>query len=741
MQNRTKTVKRGPQPGLLASAIGLALASGSMAAMAAETAVKQGTLELGEVRIQEQLETDTSKVEQSASAKITAPLLDTPQTISVVPAKILKEQQALSLRQVLSNVSGITFNAGEGGGGSGDGINIRGFSADNNMQIDGLRDSAKTSRSDMFNTEQVEVIKGPNSVFGGAGTTGGSINQISKQPQSEAFTRIGGSLGTDKYYRMTLDTNQPLDGVGTDSAVRLNLMGHKNAVAGRDEIKRERWGVAPSLRLGLSEDSRLTVSLFHQKDDNLPDYGVPALDGKRLAGVDREAYFGWKNLDQEKIEQNALTVKFEHDFNERLSLQNLTRYSKVKRDTTVSASHVNTSGLPAGTYRPAGPQAYGRDADTELWINQSNLRASFDTFGLGHSLLLGAEISRETMDLRTYSYNLTSAAAYPLFNLSSPPGYWSGATNKATSGYSETKLLDKAVYLSDTLALNEQWDVNAGVRVDWMKGEIDSFNGSHVATTGFTSNNRKASSRLGVVYKPVANGRFYAAWGNSFNPSAESLASTGNGLSASTASLDPEKNETWELGSKWELFDRRLELDGAIFRVDKDNARETMADGSTQLAGKQRVQGVEVGVTGHVTKKWDVFANYTFLDSETLKAANTAAGSARVGQALGNTPPRSLNLWTTYRLPANWTVGYGARYVSERNVTSSTTAKLDAYWVHNAMLGYKVNQHLDLQLNVNNLFNKTYVERVRQQNGTAARSSAIEYGDARTALVSAIYSF
>ena len=270
-----------PQRALLASAIGLATASTAGLALA-----EQGALELGSVNVDGKAE-KSYKVEESASAKYTAPLLDTPQTITVVPKEVIQEQQALSLRQVLSNVSGITFNAGEGGGGSGDSINIRGFSANSNIQVDGLRDSAQTSRTDTFNIEQVEVIKGPNSVFGGAGTTGGSINIISKQPMDRAFTRIGGGLGNDNYHRLTLDTNQPLEGLGTDSALRLNLMAHENDVPGRDQIDRERWGIAPSLRLGFNESTRLTLSAFHQTDDNLPDYGVPALDGKKLAGVSR----------------------------------------------------------------------------------------------------------------------------------------------------------------------------------------------------------------------------------------------------------------------------------------------------------------------------------------------------------------------------------------------------------------------------------------------------------------------
>ncbi|GAB7529376.1 TonB-dependent siderophore receptor [Pseudomonas sp. 3A(2025)] len=722
---------------LMLSALGLAVASCAGHALADQSRDK--AVQLDNINV-DAAGTGEYKTERSASSKITTQLLDTPQTITVVPAQVIQEQQALSLRQVLSNVSGITFNAGEGGGGSGDSINIRGFSANSNIQIDGLRDSAQTSRTDTFNIDQVEVIKGPNSVFGGAGTTGGSINIISKQPQNRAFTRLGGSLGTDNYYRMTVDTNQPLEGVGTDSAFRLNLMGHKNDVAGRDEIERERWGIAPSLRLGLSDSTRLTLSAFHQTDDNTPDYGVPALDGKKLAGVSREDYFGWKNLDKEKIEQNAFTANFEHEFSDNLRLQNLTRYSHITRDTTVSASHVNTTGLPAGQYLPAGPQGYGRHATTEMWINQTNLISNFNVLGMRHDLVTGVEISRETLDLKTYSYNLSGfpANGYPLTN---PPGYWGGATSKATSGYTETELTNQAIYAFDTIALHEQWDLNLGVRYDRFKGEAEGFSPAQVRTTHFKSSDEKASSRVGLVYKPVENGRIYLAWGNSFNPSAESLASSGGGLNLTNENLDPEKNQNWELGTKWELLDKRLELDAAIFRVEKSNARETMADGSTQLAGEQRVQGVEVGVTGHITDKWDVYANYTFLDSETLKAADTAAGIAREGQALGNTPPHSFNLWTTYKLPAGFTVGYGTRYVSERNVTSSTTAKLDAYLLHNAMLGYQVNRSFDLQLNVNNLFDKDYVERVRQQNGTGARSSAIEYGDSRAAILSANYAF
>ncbi len=721
-----------PPKRLLVTAVGLAVASLTLPVLA------DNAVQLDSLTVKGQQDSGY-KTEKSSSAKYVKPLLDTPQTISVVPAEMIREQQALSLRQVLSNVSGITFNAGEGGGGLGDNINIRGFSANANMQIDGLRDSVQTSRTDTFNIEQVEVIKGPNSVFGGAGTTGGSINIISKQPQQRDFTEIGAGLGTDNYHRLTLDTNQTLTGVGVDSAVRLNLMAHENDVPGRDQIGRERWGIAPSLALGLSEATRLTLSYFHQADDNLPDYGVPARDGKKLAVVSREDYFGWKNLDKERIEQNVFTVNLEHDFSDALSLQNLTRYSRVNRETVVSASHVNLAGVPAGNYRPAGPQGYGRDVTTEMWINQTNLRAGFDTAGLGHELLTGVEVSRENLDLRTFNHGLGNTL-YPGtgFDLSNPPGRWRGSINKTTTGYKKNKLGNRALYVFDSIALTPLWDLNLGLRYDQLDARSAGFSGARIRTERLSSHDEVLSSRAGLVYKPADNGRVYVARGTSFNPSAENAVSNTGGLTKSTQKLKPEKNEIWELGSKWELLSGRLMLDSALFRVSKGNARERLSDGSYILAGEQRVQGVELGATGKLSDHWKVYANYTFLDSETLKSK---VDPRRKGQALGNTPPRSFNLWTTYEIMQGLTLGYGGNYVSKRNVTSSTQAKLGEYWRHNAMLGYTVNRNLDLQLNVNNLFDKDYVERVRQNIGTNARSSAIEYGDARSAMLSATYSF
>ncbi|EPD41244.1 MULTISPECIES: TonB-dependent receptor [Delftia] len=676
-----------------------------------------------------------SRTEASESAKYAKPLLDVPQTITVVPGQVLQEQNALSLQQALSNVSGITFNAGEGGAGSGDSINIRGFSANANLQIDGLRDSGQKSRSDLFNTQSVEVIKGPNSVFGGAGTSGGSINMISKQPKAHDFTEADAGLGTASYRRLTLDTNRVL--AGGKAAMRLNLMGHDSDVAGRDTIFKRRWGVAPSLALGLNSPTRLTLGFFHQSDDNLPDYGVPAFRGKMLEGVSRNAYFGWRNLDREKIGQDALTAKIEHDFASGAKLQNLSRYSRLSRDTVISASHVDLRGMQPGYYRPAGPQAYGRDAATTLWINQTNLTQRFDTGVLGHTLVTGFEIARETYDRTTSSYSINRqfpAGGYPLAR---PPGYWTGTTDLQNSGRNETRLDTRALYATDSIALGPRWDLNLGLRYDWIDGRSNATTAAGVRTAVDSSDGR-LSGRTALSFKPADNGRIYLAYGTAFNPSAEFLVSTGSGLDAATASLAPEKNTSLELGTKWDVRDRQLALTAALFQVDKTNAREQMADGSYLLAGEQRVRGLELGAAGKVTPQWDLFANYTFMASKTLKSLNEPA---RVGQALGNTPRHSLNLWTTYALPQGWTVGYGARFVGTRNVTSAGDGKLSAYWVHSAMVGYELNRQWKLRLNLDNIGNKAYVAGVRQRLGEQSRSSAVEYGEGRTVRLTALYQF
>lgn len=727
-----------PQRRLLASAIGFAIASSAGLSLADEQSA--GTLQLDKVSIEGKQE-QSYKVDQASSPKYTAPLLDTPQTVTVVPAEVIKEQNALSLRQVLSNVSGITFGAGEGGN-YGDSINIRGFSATNNLMVDGLRDSANMTRSDMFNLEMVEVVKGPSSVYAGAGATAGSINMVSKTPSLRESNNLQAGLGTDGYHRLAADINQPLDGI-EGAAFRLNLMAHENDVAGREQINYERWGIAPSVAFGLGTPTRLTLSYLHQSDENLPEYGLPAIAGKVLDGVDRDDYFGFRNIDTEEVDVDSFTAKIEHDFNDLLSLNSITRYSETDNRTVTTRSYVETLGN--GQYKYRSGSGNGRDTTTKLAINQTNLVWNFATGFIDHSLVTGVEVSRETIDKTNFSNNLDLDQVYDLDN---PPGYYRGPRHKTDTSYLDAELTDRALYVFDTLALNDQWDLTLGARWERYEGNNDSYVIEDDERTKLESTDEMLSGRIGLAYKPVENGTIYVAWGNSYNPSAQALATTGTGLDEGNQNLDPEKNETWELGTKWELLDQRLALNAAIFRVDKTNGRLELDDGSYELQGEQRVEGFELGASGKITEKWQAFASYTQLSSEVLKAA-PGEDQVQEGQALANTPPRSFSLWTSYRLPADFEIGYGAQFVDERNVAVATRdtppqasrAKIDSYWVHGAMLGYQASKELHLQLNVNNLFDEEYYDRVRTNAGSASNTGGLVPGDGRSAVLSANYSF
>src|SRR5262249_39097051 len=190
------------------------------------------------------------KADEASSFKYTAPLLDTPQTMTVVPRQVIEDQNLLTLRDILSTVPGITFGAGEGGGGYGDSINLRGFAGSNDITVDGLRDSAQYTRSDSFNLEKVEVVNGASSVYAGAGAVGGSVNLVSKAPTLDSFARFSGAAATDDYGRITADIDHAF---ASDRAVRVNAMWHQNDVPGRDVERFERWGIAPSVAFGLGE--------------------------------------------------------------------------------------------------------------------------------------------------------------------------------------------------------------------------------------------------------------------------------------------------------------------------------------------------------------------------------------------------------------------------------------------------------------------------------------------------------
>jgi len=641
------------------------------------------------------------------SPKFTQPLRDIPQTIAIIPKETIQAQGATTLRDVLRNVPGITFQAGEGGGGlPGDSFTLRGFSASNDMFIDGVRDPGGYTR-DAFNLEQVEVAKGPSSSIAGRGTTGGAVNQVTKSPnrQSEGSASIG--VGSADHRRATLDVNRPFGAPTIGTAFRLNAMFTDSGVPGRDVVENRGWGIAPSVAAGLGSPTQMVVKYQHLSQDNVPDYGLPwgSSPGfptgafRSTPPIDQSNFYGLRDYDFENIASDVATGEVSHRFNGALTLRNLTRYSKTDRDSAITSP------------RPPNRQLQRRTMGNDTLANQTNLTSSLATGSIRHEVAAGIDLSRET----TSNQNSSQTTNQPQVSMTDPnPGDRPFGPMPANTGNpSETLLHQAGAYAFDTVNIGARWQFTGGARMD----VVDVDYALTTLATGEVSTIRNTDSMIswrgGVVYKPRPMSSVYLGYGTSFNPSVDAAA-TGAALSTSATAannpnLAPEETHNYEAGTKWDLLGNRLSLTGAVFRTEKINARTRNATGDPfVLNGRQRVAGVELGASGNITNRWSVLAAYAFMHSRIDASAN----AAEEGMNLALTPENTFNLWTSFALPWEVTVGGGVQYMDAvfRNTTSATV--VPSYWLVNGLASYAVNEKLTLRLNGQNLADTQYVDRV-----------------------------
>lgn len=651
----------------------------------------------------------TYKVDKVSSTKYTENLRDIPQTIAVIPKEVIEEQGATTLREVLRNVPGISIQAGEGGVPAGDNLSIRGFNARTDIFVDNVRDFGGYAR-DPFNFEQIEVIKGPSSSYVGRGSTGGSINMSSKAPRLNDFATGSIGIGTDSYERVTADVNQPIKAI-EGAAMRVNVLYHDNETPGRDEAENNRWGVAPSIAFGLGTPTRLTLSYFHLEQDNFPDYGVPwvpnnhnALSAYRdqAAPIDWSNFYGLRNRDFEKIATDMTTGKIEHDFNDSVSVTNQTRFGITDRDSIITPPRFSTNLNSTDIVRTDWKT---RDQISTILANQTDFLIKFDTGDIKHTLVPGIEFVRET------DVNYTRVATgtnSPATSLYSPNAYDPYLENIQRNG-ARTKAASNSVgiYAFDTMNLTEKLDWTGGVRWDYFSLEYVS-----IPTSGSTVDleriDRSVSWRSGLVYKATDIANVYAAYGTSINPSAEGLALSTTITAVNNINSDPEETHTYEVGTKWELFDKQLALNAAVFRTEKINARTEDPANPTDiiaLDGRQHVDGLELSLAGAITEKWQAFAAYTFMVSEITKANN----GRLIGEQLGHTPKNTFSLWTTYELPANFDIGGGLQFVDTRLNNNGSSREAPSYLLADAMVAYHVNKNVTMRLNVYNIGDAEYL--------------------------------
>ena len=565
----------------------------------------------------------------------------------------------------------------------------------------------------------------------GRGSTGGVVNQESKVPEARNFVSGTLQFGSDMTRRITADVNHQF---GKNAAFRLNAVGQDSQVSERDIAENRRAGMAPVLTVGLGTPTRVTLSYLHQSEDDSPDYGIPWLFNGP-APVDRTNYYGFEHGNHLKTQVDVGTVKVEHEFGTSVTLRNQVRYGRYRRDVKITEARVIPT-LPDGSVvTPDTPideinvtrnQIAVSSLETYLG-DQLDLSFRFKAGGISHTLVAGVEGGRETSAPKRFTFpaSLSGTPAgtvvVPSTSLADPDETQLGAGTQFVSSIAHAISISFGTYAVDTMKFGRHVDVIAGMR--WDRFDTDYTNlaftplnqGAPVPTV-LSQVDEKPSYRAAVVFKPTNFGSIYFDYGTSFNPSAETLS-----LSAANfpggKQLEPESNRTFEVGTKWDLPSKKLSVNASVFRTEKLNAREASQDNPlfNVLAGTQRVDGVQVAVTGRLTDRWQVLSSYAYLNG---KLVSSEAFPAAVGTQLANVPKSTFNLWMTYQLPWRLTAGAGAQFVDSR--TASSTAPLDpttglvkqipSYWVFNAMASRPITEHISAQINFYNLANRYYFD-------------------------------
>ncbi|MDX9965935.1 MAG: TonB-dependent receptor [Sulfuricurvum sp.] len=745
--------------------IGAMLLSIGASSVLADSADSNATIKAIDIQDTVEIELPRYQPGISKTAKTGQLAHDVPQAITVVTKELLHDKSEFTLKEALSNVSGLTFNAAEGGR-IGDNMNLRGFYTFGDLYLDGIRDVAQYNR-DTFNLEQVDVLRGGAAMLFGRGQAGGVINQVSKDAEAlENFGKLSMTLGTDEYKRASTDINVMLNDT---TAFRLNAMG-MDAGSTRNDVYNESYGIAPTITFGLGTNNEFSLSHLYLNTHITPDYGVPFDSAtKRPIDVDKSTFYGFTD-DFEDNRVNITTASYTHKFSKETQLRSVIRHADYLRD--------NWAIAPGG-YDPVtgsvnrSSKGNGAKEKTDTW--QNDFTTKFEALGMKHEALVGTEFLREEQvrwghdGLSSYFPNISDANGPAnglpdtatgrhvasngiIYSRTSATGSWvaqlpnsleSGSSipeaYKAVYGNKERNINGGykghtwALYAQDVVEFVPNWKVMAGFRKDWLK--MDYYTGASLTQNGDLRYN-EMSYRAGLSYQPSSRQHYYLAWNNSFN-------TTGDLYSFSNR-YDPERSVTYELGAKWELFEGDLSLRTAVYRTIKEWERNTdvMSASSNPILSKERhTDGIELEAAGRITDNWDVFAGLALMDPE-VDAVAPGKSDIVVGQKPPNSTDYTFNVWTTYKLGGGWKVGGGIEGKGDRAVysypnsgTTSFNPNVAPHYVrYDAMIGY-TQKNYAVQLNVKNLFDTTYYESAYINGGFAVP------GTGRTAQVTLDYKF
>ncbi|MEZ5598241.1 MAG: TonB-dependent receptor [Pseudomonadales bacterium] len=699
------------------------------------------------------------KARRSGDLRHAADLAATPQTISVLTQTQIRDSGKTDLKEILAAQAGITLGTGENGNAFGDRYIIRGHEARSDVFVDGVRDPGMTTR-ESFATEQIEITKGPSATFAGRGSTGGAVNGITKQASTDAsFSIVEGAVGSDAYHRATLDTNLR---VADALAVRLNLLHADEHVPNRDPASRERRGALLSGLYQATDKLAFVLDGYWLQANDTPDLGSYFDQAVRKPVRDIPVYL----QDSDFLDTDVLTTTLKTTWiiDDALRLQNATRYGETENGYVTTGARGGTRGLTdadapgAATITLSGHQGW---QEVAYFVSQTNLFWNVRTWGLPHKVVAGVEYADENVTNGVYTLQNTAPANCVIVNARSgveAPGYCAtdgegnavmnlptllGRTVSKAGIDSDFRVDTVSAYLMDTVDIGEHWSVFLGLR-------YDRFHYRNAVTaqgveTRFDYRDGFWNGHLGVVYHINEDANVYATWSSSTNINGGESDVGGScgygglcGDPDQVSAADPETTENLELGMKWSVFGDRLLATAALFRMTKDDVMESVGDAYSTLGtlntGRNRVQGLELSLTGNLTEKLSAQVGAAFMDSDVLKAFNPDD----VGRVLSNFADDSIYAQVRYEVRDNLAVGASWTYKSRMfggqpdtaagfNTTLGTySVEVPSYHVTDAFVQWYPNRRVNLRLNVGNVFDREY--------WTAAyRSGSFMYlGDART---------
>ncbi|MBS9475553.1 TonB-dependent receptor [Ancylobacter sp. VKM B-3255] len=715
---------------------------GAAAQQAATTPVS--TDELPTVTVEDEGSPANTLEASTGLSRLPGTIQDTPQIVNVITQETMQQQGVTTLEQALRNVPGVTAGIGEGGGGmNGDQFRIRGFQAKGDIFINGLRDFGVYVR-DSFAYESVEVFKGSSSESFGLGTTGGAINSTLKAAHLGDKYDVEGQFGTGPLYRGVFDINKQID---ASTAIRIVGMVNEQDVADRDNVESNRYGFMADVGFGLGTDQTLHVNYLYQHGERTPDYGVPVVTpgygdvakygslGQPVTewGVPRSTFYG-KVTDQDVTDTNMLTVNFKKEVNDWLTFTNDTRFGYYTRDFSTSVpgcSSVTTSasayaasctgqflagGNPAISFGGGNPGFY-----QESWSAQniSTLTAKFNTGFLRHEVVAGIDMYSvsDSRTLVSVSGSKGTSTIYdPVFD--NTTGYYLYSNPWGNNGQRSSGSTDFGIFVSDRMWFTEEVSFLAGTRYDSYSADYRYWSVTNNVGSWVNADSQTDfwSPKLALIWEPTPFQTYYVSWSKSFTPQGAFPTNDITVVSPTQNDLEPEDNETYEAGFKVSFLEGRLGVTGAIFRTDKSNAFYTdpVTGDSVETGENQRVQGVELGLTGNITKAWTIQASYAYYDSEIqTSSATTGTNPLPANYYAGNevpfVSPNNFTLWTTYNLSDLWKqipgellVGAGVTYADEYFTNTANTAIIPDTFSLDALISYKKDNYR-IALNAYNL--------------------------------------